>query len=144
MSGRLRPARSKRSSPRTAGGWSTDSRSLRSSPRRELDMTAISRVLIANRGEIAVRIVRACIDEGLETVVVVSDADRESLAAQLADRAVCIGPASATESYLDIGRLIAAATGTDCDALHPRYGFVSERPELSAACVAAGVALRRS
>ena len=61
-------------------------------------MTAISRVLIANRGEIAVRVVRACIDEGLETVVVVSDADRESLAAQLADRAVCIGPASATES----------------------------------------------
>jgi acetyl-CoA carboxylase, biotin carboxylase subunit len=103
-------------------------------------MTAISRVLIANRGEIAVRIVRACIDEGLETVVVVSDADRESLAAQLADRAVCIGPASATESYLDIGRLMAAATGTDCDALHPGYGFVSERPELSEACVEAGIA----
>jgi acetyl-CoA carboxylase biotin carboxylase subunit len=103
-------------------------------------MTAISRVLIANRGEIAVRIVRACIDEGLETVVVISDADRESLAAQLADRAVCIGPASATESYLDIGRLMAAATGTDCDALHPGYGFVSERPELSEACVEAGIA----
>ena len=103
-------------------------------------MTAISRVLIANRGEIAVRIVRACIDEGLETVVAVSDADRESLAAQLADRTVCIGPPSATESYLDIHRLMAAATGTDCDALHPGYGFVSERPELSEACVEAGIA----
>src|SRR5258706_11933789 len=104
-------------------------------------MTGISRVLIANRGEIAVRIVRACFDEGLETVLVVSDADRDSLAAQLADRVVCIGPPSATESYLDIGRLMAAATGTGCDALHPGYGFVSERPALSEACVAAGVPL---
>jgi acetyl-CoA carboxylase biotin carboxylase subunit len=103
-------------------------------------MTAISRVLIANRGEIAVRIVRACVDEGLETVVVVSDADRQSLAAQLADRTVCIGPPSAAESYLDIDRLLAAATGTGCDALHPGYGFVSERPELSEACVEAGIA----
>jgi acetyl-CoA carboxylase biotin carboxylase subunit len=103
-------------------------------------MTAISRVLIANRGEIAVRIARACFDERLETVVVVSDADRDSLAAQLADRTVCIGPPSATESYLDIGRLMAAATGTGCDALHPGYGFVSERPELSEACAEAGIA----
>jgi acetyl-CoA carboxylase biotin carboxylase subunit len=103
-------------------------------------VTGISRVLIANRGEIAVRIVRACVDEGLETVVVVSDADRDSLAAQLADRTVCIGPASATESYLDIDRLLAAATGTGCDALHPGYGFVSERPELSEACLEAGIA----
>ena len=95
---------------------------------------------MANRGEIAVRILRACFDEGLETVLVVSDADRGSLAAQLADRVVCIGPASATESYLDIDRLIAAARGTGCDALHPGYGFVSERPELSAACVEAGIA----
>ncbi|MDX6472267.1 MAG: acetyl-CoA carboxylase, biotin carboxylase subunit [Gaiellaceae bacterium] len=100
----------------------------------------ISRVLIANRGEIAVRIVRACFDEGLETVLVVSDADRDSLAAQLADRVVCIGPPSATESYLDIGRLMAAATGTGCDALHPGYGFVSERPALSEACGEAGIA----
>jgi acetyl-CoA carboxylase biotin carboxylase subunit len=103
-------------------------------------MTGISRVLIANRGEIAVRIVRACFDEGLESVVVVSDADRDSLAAELGDRTVCIGPPSATESYLDIGRLMAAATGTGCDALHPGYGFVSERPELSEACADAGIA----
>jgi acetyl-CoA carboxylase biotin carboxylase subunit len=100
----------------------------------------ISRVLIANRGEIAVRILRACVDEGLETVLVVSDADRGSLAAQLADRVVCIGPASAAKSYLDIGRLITAAKATGCDALHPGYGFVSERPELSEACVEVGIA----
>jgi acetyl-CoA carboxylase biotin carboxylase subunit len=102
-------------------------------------LSGISRVLVANRGEIAVRILRACFDERLETVLVVSDADRGSLAAQLADRVVCIGPPSATESYLDIDRLIAAARGTGCDALHPGYGFVSERPELSEACVEAGV-----
>jgi len=103
-------------------------------------VSGISRVLIANRGEIAVRILRACFDEGLETVLVVSDADRGSLAAQLADRTVCIGPPSATESYLDIGRLMTAATGTACDALHPGYGFVSERAELSEACAEAGIA----
>ncbi len=98
------------------------------------------RVLIANRGEIAVRLLRACVDEGLETVVVVSEADRGSLAAQLADRTVCIGPASPQHSYLDIGRLVAAADATGCDALHPGYGFVSERPELPEACAAAGIA----
>jgi len=103
-------------------------------------VSGISRVLIANRGEIAVRILRACFDEGLETVLVVSDADRGSLAAQLADRTVCIGPPSATESYLDIGRLMTAAMGTGCDALHPGYGFVSERAELSEACAEAGIA----
>jgi acetyl-CoA carboxylase biotin carboxylase subunit len=101
---------------------------------------ALSRVLVANRGEIAVRIVRACFDEGLEAVVAVSEADRGSLAAQLADRAVCIGPASPAQSYLDVDRLVAAATLTGCDALHPGYGFVSERPELSAACADAGIA----
>jgi acetyl-CoA carboxylase, biotin carboxylase subunit len=103
-------------------------------------MGRISRVLIANRGEIAVRILRACFDEGLETVLVISEADRDSLGAQLADRVVCIGPAAAAESYLDIGRLITAAKGTSCDALHPGYGFVSERPELSEACSEAGIA----
>jgi acetyl-CoA carboxylase, biotin carboxylase subunit len=97
-------------------------------------MGGIRRVLVANRGEIAVRIIRACFDEGLEAVLVVSEADRDSLGAQLADQVVCIGPPSAAESYLDIPRLIAAAKVTECDALHPGYGFVSERAELSAAC----------
>jgi acetyl-CoA carboxylase biotin carboxylase subunit len=100
----------------------------------------LQRVLIANRGEIAVRIIRACFDEGLEAVLAVSEADRCSLGAQLADRTVCIGPASAAESYLDIDRLIAAAKIAGCDALHPGYGFVSEVPELSEACAETGIA----
>jgi len=103
-------------------------------------VAGLRRVLVANRGEIAVRIIRACFDEGLEAVLAVSEADRDSLGAQLADRAVCIGPASAAESYLDIDRLVTAAKVTGCDALHPGYGFVSERAELSAACADAGIA----
>ncbi len=102
-------------------------------------MAALERVLVANRGEIALRILRACWDEGAEVVLAVSDADRGSLAAQLADRVVCIGPPSPAESYLDVQRLVAAATGTGCDALHPGYGFVSERAELPEACAEAGV-----
>ena len=103
-------------------------------------MAAVRRVLVANRGEIAVRILRACFDEEVESVLAVSEADRGSLAAQLADRVVCIGPASATESYLDVPRLVAAAKVTGCDALHPGYGFVSERAELSQECAEAGIA----
>jgi acetyl-CoA carboxylase biotin carboxylase subunit len=85
-------------------------------------VAALERVLVANRGEIAVRIIRACFDEGVEAVLAVSEADRESLGAQLADRTVCIGPAAASESYLDIDRLVAAAKLSGCDALHPGYG----------------------
>ena len=103
-------------------------------------MAGLRRVLIANRGEIAVRILRACFDEGLETVLAVSEADRESLGAQLADRVVCIGPAAAGASYLDVDRVVSAAVVTGCDALHPGYGFLSERPELSAECAEAGIA----
>lgn len=99
----------------------------------------LRRVLVANRGEIAVRILRACYDEGLETVVPVSEADVESLAAHLADRVVRIGPADPSQSYLDVDRLLAAAVTTECDALHPGYGFLSERPELVTACREAGV-----
>jgi acetyl-CoA carboxylase biotin carboxylase subunit len=99
----------------------------------------LRRVLIANRGEIAVRILRACREEGLETVIAVSDADRGSLGARLADRTICIGPANAAESYLDIDRVLAAATIAECDALHPGYGFLSERPELSERCAEAGI-----
>jgi acetyl-CoA carboxylase, biotin carboxylase subunit len=99
----------------------------------------VSRLFVANRGEIAVRIIRAARTLGIETVVGVSTADRQSLAARLADRAVCIGPPSATESYLNIGVLVTAAKGTGCDALHPGYGFLSERAELPEACEAEGV-----
>jgi acetyl-CoA carboxylase biotin carboxylase subunit len=95
---------------------------------------ALKRVLVANRGEIAVRVIKACFDEGIESVLAVSQADAGSLGAQLADRVVVIGPAAAAESYLDVNRVVAAAKVSGCDALHPGYGFLSERPELAAAC----------
>jgi acetyl-CoA carboxylase biotin carboxylase subunit len=96
---------------------------------------SVTRVLVANRGEIAVRIIRACRSLGIETVAAVSDADRESMAAKMANRAVCIGPARSSDSYLKVENLMAAAQGTGCDALHPGYGFLSERPALAQACV---------
>jgi acetyl-CoA carboxylase biotin carboxylase subunit len=99
----------------------------------------VRRVLVANRGEIAVRIVRACFDEGLESVVAVSAVDRDSLAARMADDVVQIGPAAASESYLSVERIIAAALHAGCDAIHPGYGFLSERPELADACAEYGL-----
>ncbi len=86
----------------------------------------ISRVLIANRGEIALRILRACRTLGIEAVVAYSEADRHSLAALLADEAICIGPADARRSYLSAPAVISAALVTGCDAIHPGYGFLSE------------------
>jgi acetyl-CoA carboxylase biotin carboxylase subunit len=102
-------------------------------------MPPLQRVLVANRGEIAVRIIRACIDEGVESVAIVSEADRESMAAYLADQVVCIGPGNAAESYLDLNRVISAAVLTQCDALHPGYGFLAERPELVEICNENGI-----
>lgn len=93
-----------------------------------------ARVLVANRGEIAVRIVRACQAIGIETVVATSEADRDSLAARIADRAFCVGPASAAESYLDPAKMVGAAVVTGCDCLHPGYGFLAESPELAKLC----------
>jgi acetyl-CoA carboxylase biotin carboxylase subunit len=95
---------------------------------------SVTRVLVANRGEIAVRVIRACQKLKIETVAAVSDADRDSLAARIANRAVCIGPARSSDSYLKVENLIAAALGTGCDALHPGYGFLSERAALAQAC----------
>ena len=94
----------------------------------------ISRVLLANRGEIAVRIIKACRALGIESVVAVSEADRESLPSKVADRVVCIGPARSADSYLRVEAIIAAATGTGSDAVHPGYGFLAEKPELAEAC----------
>jgi acetyl-CoA carboxylase, biotin carboxylase subunit len=85
-----------------------------------------SKILIANRGEIAVRILRACRSLGVEAVVAYSEADRESLAVQLADEAICVGPADAKRSYLSAPAMISAAIVTGCDAIHPGYGFLSE------------------
>jgi len=99
----------------------------------------ISRVLVANRGEIALRIIRACRALGIETVLAVSQADRDSLPARLADRSLCIGPAPAKESYLDGRLIVAAALGSECDAVHPGYGFLAESPELAQACATNGI-----
>ena len=102
-------------------------------------MNKISRVLVANRGEIAIRIIRACKDLGIETVAAVSEADRESLPARVADRTVCIGPPKALDSYLKIKTLLAAALGTGSDAIHPGYGFLAEQPQLAETCQEHGV-----
>ncbi|HEY6057300.1 MAG TPA: biotin carboxylase N-terminal domain-containing protein, partial [Candidatus Limnocylindrales bacterium] len=93
-----------------------------------------SRVLVANRGEIAVRVIRALHELGIEAVAVYSTADRGALHTRLADQAVCIGPPSATESYLRIPSVIAAAETTGCQAVHPGYGFLSENPGFVRAC----------
>jgi acetyl-CoA carboxylase, biotin carboxylase subunit len=97
------------------------------------------RVLIANRGEVAVRIIRACRELGLETVQVYAEPDRESLPVRLADRAICIGPARAAESYLNATAIVSAALTQGADALHPGYGFLSEQPAFARQCELAGI-----
>ncbi len=92
------------------------------------------KILIANRGEIALRIIRSCKELGIKTVAVYSKADKDSLHVKFADEAVCIGPAPSKESYLNISRLIAAAEITNADAIHPGYGFLSENAEFSRIC----------
>lgn len=97
------------------------------------------RVLIANRGEIALRIIRACRELGIEAVAVYSEADRESLHVRLADRAFCIGPAPSTHSYLDIPNIMSAALLSGVDAVHPGYGYLSERAEFADICETHGL-----
>ena len=96
------------------------------------------RILIANRGEIALRILRACREMGVETVAVFSEADRGSAYLRLADRTICIGPAKAAQSYLKIDRIISAAELGDVDAIHPGYGFLSENAHFADVCRASG------
>src|ERR1700733_12286169 len=100
---------------------------------------AIRRILIANRGEIAARIIRTCRALDIEAVLAVSSADRDSEPARQADRVVCIGPARSADSYLNAPAMVHAAVATGADAIHPGYGFLSERPALPRLCAAAGV-----
>ena len=97
------------------------------------------RVLIANRGEIAVRVIRACQELGIETVAVYSTADADALHVQLADRAVCVGPPRAAESYLNVPALLTAGVESGCDAVHPGYGFLSEDAAFADLCVKSGL-----
>ncbi|MCE2846574.1 MAG: ATP-grasp domain-containing protein, partial [Sphingobacteriales bacterium] len=97
------------------------------------------KILIANRGEIALRIIRTCKEMGIRTVAVYSTADKESLHVRFADEAVCIGPPPSRESYLNIPRIISAAEITNADAIHPGYGFLSENSRFSAICAQHGI-----
>jgi acetyl-CoA carboxylase biotin carboxylase subunit len=99
----------------------------------------IKKLLIANRGEIAVRIIRACRELDIETVAVFSEADREALHVQLADEAYCIGPTPSKESYLNFTNIISVATLTGCDAIHPGYGFLAENADFAEICKACNV-----
>src|SRR5438045_414206 len=97
------------------------------------------KILIANRGEIALRIIRTCKEMGINTVAVYSTADKESLHVRFADEAVCIGPPPSRESYLSIPRIISAAEITAADAIHPGYGFLSENSKFAELCGKCGV-----
>ena len=102
-------------------------------------MKLFKKVLIANRGEIAVRIIRACKELGIKTVSVYSEADKDSLHVRLADESVCIGPAPSGQSYLNIPALLSSAEITDSDAIHPGYGFLSENFHFAEACTTSGI-----
>src|SRR5919198_636578 len=99
-----------------------------------------NKVLVANRGEIAVRVIRACKELGLRTVIAHSEVDRDSLGVLLADESVCIGPASSDKSYLNIANVISAAQISHADAIHPGYGFLAENAYLAEVCEEVGIA----
>src|SRR5216684_8569357 len=104
-----------------------------------LGCAPVKKILIANRGEIAVRVARTCREMGIETVAIFSDADRAALHVRFCDEAVRVGPPASRESYLVIENVIDAAALTSADAIHPGYGFLSENSKFARACAAAGI-----
>ena len=102
-------------------------------------MAMLEKVLIANRGEIALRILRACKELGIKTVAVHSQVDRDLMHVRLADESVCIGPNSATDSYLNIPTIISAAEVTDSVGIHPGYGFLAENVQFAEICESCGI-----
>ena len=105
----------------------------------EPEIRQFNKILIANRGEIALRVIRTAKEMGIKTVAVYSTADRESLHVRFADEAVCIGPPSSKDSYLNMPNIISAAEITNADAIHPGYGFLSENAKFSAICQQYGI-----
>lgn len=99
----------------------------------------IKKLLVANRGEIAVRIIRACKEMGIETVAIYSEADQESLHVELADEAYCVGPKLSKDSYLNITNIMSVALSTEVDAIHPGYGFLAENADFAEICRACNV-----
>src|ERR1700674_4094460 len=104
-------------------------------------MPAFSKILIANRGEIAVRVIRACKELGIGTVIAHSEADRDSLGVLLADESICIGPPASDRSYLNIANVVSAAQIAGADAIHPGYGFLSENAYLAEVCDEVNIAV---
>lgn len=102
-------------------------------------MKLFNKILIANRGEIAVRVIRACKELDIKTVAIYSEADKESLHVKLADESVCVGPASTAQSYNNLPSILSAAEITDAEAIHPGYGFLSENPQFAEACLTSGI-----
>jgi acetyl-CoA carboxylase biotin carboxylase subunit len=102
-------------------------------------MTLFKKILIANRGEIAIRIIRACKELGIKAVAVFSDIERDALHVKYADESICIGPASLAQSYMNIPAILSAADITDSEAIHPGYGFLSENPHFAEACATSGI-----
>ena len=102
-------------------------------------MKLFKKILVANRGEIAVRIIRACKELDIKTVAIYSDVDKDSLHTKLADESVCVGPANSAQSYNHIPSILTAAEITDSEAIHPGYGFLSENPQFAEACLTSGI-----